>query len=75
MIELRNDHDNERNETKISHNLLIKQIEYIKEQYLLIIKEAYKFNKPEAEEELKNVLDSFELMLQLSNKEELIKKQ
>jgi hypothetical protein len=73
MIELRNDHDNERNETKISHNLLIKQIEYIKEQYLLIIKEAYKFKKPE--EELKNVLDSFELMLQLSNKEELIKKQ
>lgn len=27
MIELRNDHDSERNETKISHNLLIKQIE------------------------------------------------
>lgn len=40
MIELRNDHDNERKETKTSHNLLIKQIEYIKEQYLLIIKEA-----------------------------------
>jgi len=39
----------------------------------LIIKETFKFKKPE--EELKNLLDSFELMLQLSNKEEVIKKQ
>jgi len=40
MLEMRKDNEKEKSEFRITNNLLKKQIEYLKNQYLLIIKES-----------------------------------